>query len=469
FVESGNYFYVLRETAKPLSFSSETSGFDCPLLFCSVRWTIKPFHRTEIDWNFPKMNQPNEGSNPDASPSIPVKRKRGRPRKDKSLNQVDIARVPPGFRPVSENQPRRVNPIDDANDVVIGQVVTGVVEATFEAGYLLAVKIGNSNTSLRGVVFKPGHFAPITADNDVAPHANMIRRNAVHLPTENRARVRGRKRRSREWNEQHMSYPGNGTNQVHGLAPQMALVSTKPKQAPVVAAPSVPLVGSRGTVVPVVLQPVNLSNGLPPGIQVSQSASQDAHMQALKGKHVQTVVPLAVYPPNGSISVSQTQSSPNVTPNGQRDNGPFNQVTSETGQGDVAKPKKSSNVLMSNEISKGVQGSSQSSEEPNLEGKAACASSAEDSAAPEREIGDMNEPLFVEPLRTFHSGLHNQSASIFKALENRGGRMTELLQAVQENLNMNQVPQTENLATGLTVEFHEQKSSETDSRDEETP
>lgn len=57
---------------------------------------------------------------------------------------------------------------------MVGQEVTGVVEATLDAGYLLSVRIGDSNTYLRGIVFKPGHYVPVTADNDVAPHVPNV-------------------------------------------------------------------------------------------------------------------------------------------------------------------------------------------------------------------------------------------------------------------------------------------------------
>ncbi|CAI9787822.1 unnamed protein product [Fraxinus pennsylvanica] len=44
---------------------------------------------------------------------------------------------------------------------MVGQAVTGVVEGAFGAGYVLNVRIGNSNTTLRGVVLEPGHYIPV--------------------------------------------------------------------------------------------------------------------------------------------------------------------------------------------------------------------------------------------------------------------------------------------------------------------
>lgn len=59
------------------------------------------------------------------------------------------------------------------------QAVTGVVESVFDAGYLITIKIGNSNITLRGVAFKPKHYTPVTAQNDAALHLQMINGNDV--------------------------------------------------------------------------------------------------------------------------------------------------------------------------------------------------------------------------------------------------------------------------------------------------
>ena len=61
--------------------------------------------------------------------------------------------------------PEHVNPVEDTFSKV-GQAVTAVVESEFDDGYVITGKIGNSD--LRGVLFKPGHYAPVTAENDVA-------------------------------------------------------------------------------------------------------------------------------------------------------------------------------------------------------------------------------------------------------------------------------------------------------------
>ncbi|CAK9175506.1 unnamed protein product [Ilex paraguariensis] len=396
------------------------------------------------------MNQTNQGDNLDTPPAVPVKRKRGRPRKDPSLKQIKTAPVTPGFGGVNVNQPSQVDRVDETKSGLVGQAVTGVVEAAFDAGYFLTVRLGNSNTSLRGVVFKPGHYVPVTEENDVAPHVQMIGRNHVHLPARNHTQVRGYNKRSRERAEQNGSPPAN---QLHRVAPLTAnLVVSKGKYASPAAASSVPPVGARGTVVPVVLQPINRSNGLPPANQVPQDASQAAHMAALRDKYVQTVAPLAVLPPNASIPKNQVlavtieelpskpQISHQVTPESmQNENGSFKQGTLELPQGEAASSLKS--AAKPDEVYKVV---SQSSETHVEDSKIAFKLSGEDVlAGPVQEIGDMNEPLSIGPLQAVYFD-QNQSASVSRPLENRRtGRMTELL---LENMTENQVRQFEHLA-----------------------
>lgn len=166
------------------------------------------------------MNPENQGNGPDPSSNTSVKRKRGRPRKDqsqisgRSSNVLAVRdqiqnNVPPGFE-------RANGSVDHNDDAMVGQTVTGVIEATFDAGHLLSIRIGNSETSLRGVVFKPGHYMPVSTENDLAPQIQMIARNAVpstagfHTPVHGsyrRGRGRGRPR-----SESRLAYSGNGNN-----------------------------------------------------------------------------------------------------------------------------------------------------------------------------------------------------------------------------------------------------------------
>ncbi|KAJ8627678.1 hypothetical protein MRB53_020985 [Persea americana] len=129
------------------------------------------------------MSQENRG-NSSATPVsvLPAKRRRGRPRKDENRNYM--AKAP--ATPVSD-LPRRSRHVSTesaahTDNALVGQIVSGVLDGSFDAGYLLTVKVGNTNTILRGVVFEPGLSVPISADNDVAPHVKMFRRSEMPLP-----------------------------------------------------------------------------------------------------------------------------------------------------------------------------------------------------------------------------------------------------------------------------------------------
>ncbi|KAJ0267084.1 AT hook motif-containing protein [Hirschfeldia incana] len=124
-----------------------------------------------------------ENNHTTVSGEVIPKRKPGRPRKHHKLD--------------STQQQSSRHHIEEDDQAMVGQQVTGVIEATFEAGFLLSVKLGNSDTVLRGVVFRPGRCEPVSVDNDIAPHVPMIARNSEHhqhgLPAK-----RGRKSRFRE-------------------------------------------------------------------------------------------------------------------------------------------------------------------------------------------------------------------------------------------------------------------------------
>ncbi|KAL8033570.1 hypothetical protein ABFX02_13G168000 [Erythranthe guttata] len=124
-----------------------------------------------------QVNQVETSGGPSSVQS--AKRRRGRPRKD----SVQANTLPADVAPSSEGVHQTARP----ECVVVGQAVTGVIEATFDSGYLLNVKIGDSDTTLRGVVFKTGHYVPVTAANDVAPHVQMVKRNDFHFNVDNPA------------------------------------------------------------------------------------------------------------------------------------------------------------------------------------------------------------------------------------------------------------------------------------------
>ncbi|CAH2069922.1 unnamed protein product [Thlaspi arvense] len=122
-----------------------------------------------------KESHEENNNNHTISGDFMAKRKRGRPRKHLKLDSIEQPLGPPqGFSRSQQQQQRRQREDDEA---LVGQPVSGTIEATFEAGFLLSVKIGDSDSMLRGVVFKPGRCDPVSVDNDVAPEVPMIRRN----------------------------------------------------------------------------------------------------------------------------------------------------------------------------------------------------------------------------------------------------------------------------------------------------
>ncbi|OMO64880.1 hypothetical protein COLO4_31756 [Corchorus olitorius] len=126
------------------------------------------------------MSSQNQGASLSSSVDPPMKRKRGRPRKDESV-QGDSTSLTPASDSLKKNK-QTMGISNPASDEMVGQVVSGVIEGSFDAGYLLNVKVGDTDTNLRGVVFLPGRFTPITAANDVAPHAKMYTRKEIPIP-----------------------------------------------------------------------------------------------------------------------------------------------------------------------------------------------------------------------------------------------------------------------------------------------
>lgn len=355
------------------------------------------------------MNQATQTAGSSAPQALPMKRKRGRPRKDHSLNRIQSTRIPPGFG-LKGTQSHRVDKIDGTNDGMVGQPVTGVIEAAFDAGYLLTVRIGNCNTNFRGVVFKPGNYSPITAENDVAPHVPMIKRNEVRFPVENQLQ-------SNNWSRERAAELNGSShvNQVQTFLPQqVSTVASKGKHTSLTTVPCASSMGSRGTMVPVVLQPVNLVNGSPPTNQTPADSS------VLRDKDVVNAEPLAMLPPAGMSSAqflmcrnqqkaSPVQTSHQVMPRSpQNENGSCNEDKHEIGDRDGGKDKKFTYVSEPGEHSTGTQGSSESLETHLDNSK----SSTENSQM------DLDNEI-----------CNNQTPYIPTALKNYGtGRMTELLQ-----------------------------------------
>ena len=382
------------------------------------------------------MNQENDQeNNPDTSADALLKRKRGRPRKypkynlnqgenaqtpsNQNPNRAENTRIPPGFEGVNGNQPCQANPINDANDVMVGQAVSGVIEAAFDAGYLLTVIVGNSDTSLRGVVFKPGHYVPVSEENDVAPNVQMIRRNEIPFP--------------RERNELHVNSHRNGTAHpfnepaVANQVPQARasnLGGPKRKHVHSVATQSTSPLMSRGNVVPVVLQPGSLPNGKSVANQPSLVASQPAHLVASKGKQVSEAAytssggtPTKQMPTVGNqIFPTQPQSSNHAVPKGiQSENVSYNQSPAEVFQETETKSMTGMPFeKLLTEVMKRIQVPPQPMDAQGL--------SVKDS---EHNLEE-DQPLSPEPLQAIQPA---HSSSVLKPLENfRTGKMTELLQ-----------------------------------------
>ncbi|XP_059442648.1 uncharacterized protein LOC132174914 isoform X2 [Corylus avellana] len=412
------------------------------------------------------MNQNYQGSNPDGSADVPVKRKRGRPRKypkldleekaripkDQNLNRRESHRVPPGFEGANGNQPRQVDSIDNANDGMAGQVVSGVIEAAFDAGYLLSVRVGNSDTTLRGVVFKPGHYVPVSAENDIAPEMQMIRRNEVPFSAENYTQGHGYNPRSRE-REQNFNSHRNGTHSlnevpiVNQCVPKSAnLVASKGKQVPSVAAQTARPVIPKGNVVPVVLKPVN---GIALANQPSPYAIQAAHLVASKSNKVVR----GAQSSDGSIVNNQVPAVENQAPP------PQPQASHQF----TAKDSQSDNVPFTRppeEVSKKIQAPSDSAKTgidgSTLAGKTSVKGSGHRLVD---GVDDIDQPLLIEPLQSVQPDLRTQPDPAAKPFENNiTGKMTELLQVLQESTMENQVPQAEESATASVLKLEEPRN-----------
>ncbi|KAG5614059.1 hypothetical protein H5410_013883 [Solanum commersonii] len=120
------------------------------------------------------MNDQTKQQNPSAPTILPAKRRRGRPRKDEGPAKRVILQTP--TTPAPEIMRQKDITTDES---MLGQSVSGVIDGTFDAGYFLSVKLGNNATTLRGLIFEPGRFSPITAANDIAPQVKMHHRSQV--------------------------------------------------------------------------------------------------------------------------------------------------------------------------------------------------------------------------------------------------------------------------------------------------
>lgn len=180
------------------------------------------------------MNEQNHGasntSNTSNPVSLPAKRKRGRPRKDGNLPKTNMEG---SSKPVlinsagNESSSNRTifqqfeSKLNDGN--LIGKVISGVIDGRFDDGFFVSVRIGNNGPVgpvLRGVIFEPGKFSPLTSSNDVAPQAKIFQRRDISIPTH------GQQNQINEvvGSQSVMKQPGQLSLQQH-VAPHQVLTS----------------------------------------------------------------------------------------------------------------------------------------------------------------------------------------------------------------------------------------------------
>ncbi|URD81175.1 Mate efflux family protein [Musa troglodytarum] len=129
------------------------------------------------------MAQQNQEITPVDPANLPLKRKRGRPRKhdydNPSCQQHQrLEAVPAQACPIADSVhhsqviPTRANSALTSShgpNGLLGQAVCGTLDGTFDAGYLLTVRVANTGDVLKGLVFDPRLCIPVSAENDIAP------------------------------------------------------------------------------------------------------------------------------------------------------------------------------------------------------------------------------------------------------------------------------------------------------------
>ncbi|XP_022150997.1 uncharacterized protein LOC111019016 isoform X2 [Momordica charantia] len=427
------------------------------------------------------MSQADQGISSDNLVDVPLKRKRGRPRKYPKLNydeslliaknrgkkHLEAIPISPGSG-VNGNQSHPTIPIQSPADGMLGQVVSGVIEAVFEAGYLLCVRVGNSGITLRGVVFKPGHYVPVSAENDVAPDVQMIRRNTVPFGTGNQTHHRSK-------NGEVPSHDSSGAKLGFIHTPSHSnWDASKDKTISSIFAQITPSGSSRGNVIPVVLQPAKSTNG--PSVANESFTIQTTEVESSKGKEVLvgTFTSNESAPTNVTIGIESFPFQPQTSQQVLQDdasieNNSHNQSSVVEVHDSEAKSMTMPSTPFENlvtEVIKRIQAPSLSAEiqtENNKETEKLSAKECEDSSEVAANIVD--GPLMIEPLKAVQP-LPDSPVSIPKALddESRTGKMTELL---QENMMQNPEPWAEVPNPGLMLKSDEPEESKTEVGDEE--
>ncbi|MCL7041751.1 hypothetical protein MKW94_019363 [Papaver nudicaule] len=127
------------------------------------------------------MSQENQTLHSAPVENVPVKRKRGRPRKNENVPREVKENVSDSVPDVVKRNRRRRDRKASSVDPMVGQVVTGVLDGSFDAGYLLTVRVGDTNRILKGIVFEPRLSVPVSDANDIAPQVKMVKRIHVSL------------------------------------------------------------------------------------------------------------------------------------------------------------------------------------------------------------------------------------------------------------------------------------------------
>ncbi|KAG1365338.1 hypothetical protein COCNU_12G003380 [Cocos nucifera] len=136
------------------------------------------------------MAQQNQEIIPIDPASFPLRRKRGRPRKNDGPGNEQHRRS----RQSQANATQAITtqaPSTHANPIassscgphgLVGQKVSGILEGTFDAGYHLTVRAGETGPVFSGLVFDPRRAVPLTEENDIAPFLPMSRSNEILHP-----------------------------------------------------------------------------------------------------------------------------------------------------------------------------------------------------------------------------------------------------------------------------------------------
>lgn len=395
------------------------------------------------------MEQQNQNNTPDGSGDVPLKRKRGRPRKyprpdsaESSYMQLSHNRkqtpiraehgpVPPGFQTVNGNEHLQRGLENEPNDAAVGQVVSGVVEAIFDAGYLLSVRVGNSDTTLRGLVFKTGRFVPVSPENDVAPGVPMIQRNEVPFPSRP---TQFHTPLSKEKNGQPASasrietLPMNGSQSLpqvpRGTVSSGNLVAASRTNAPYATGQTADQL-ARGNVVPILFQPSFLN-----GMTVSTSPVQITPVSLAGG--VNTVGKEIPVDGNQALN-SPAQTSQNLFPSSAQSKGIHSnyQSSSDVLNKNVDKSSTVASMPFEQLVTEGVK----RLETPTdvLDSKSGNSMSGDNIALKDPNIiqvdkvNDVGQSVLIEP--------NYASISASKASDyTETGKMTELLQQVKKRL-----------------------------------